>query len=102
MSLAYSALVYDWNYAEAEKEFKQSHRLRPGYATAHQYYAYYLTAMGDLNQAIAERKRPFRSSPSHRCSTLRWERHTIMRDSSTTVSSQTRRLSPLTRTMPLQ
>ena len=56
MSLAYSALVYDWNYAEAEKEFQRAIHLRPGYATAHQYYAYYLTAMGELNQAIAERK----------------------------------------------
>ena len=41
---------------EAEEEFKKAIELRPGYATAHQYYAYYLTAMGDLNQAIAERK----------------------------------------------
>jgi TolB-like protein/Flp pilus assembly protein TadD len=56
VSLAYSTLVYDWNYAEAEKEFKRAIELRPGYATAHQYYAYYLTAMGDLSQAIAERK----------------------------------------------
>jgi TolB-like protein/Flp pilus assembly protein TadD len=56
VSLAYSALVYDWNYPEAEKEFKRAIELRPGYATAHQYYAYYLTSMGDLSQAIAERK----------------------------------------------
>ncbi len=56
VSLAYSALVYDWNYAKAEEEFKKAIELRPGYATAHQYYAYYLTSMGDLNQAIAERK----------------------------------------------
>ena len=56
VSLAYSALVYDWNYAEAEKEFRKAIELRPRYATAHQYYAYYLTAMGDLNQAITERK----------------------------------------------
>ena len=56
VSLAYSALVYDWNYVEAEKEFRRAIELRPAYATAHQYYAYYLTAMGDLGQAIAERK----------------------------------------------
>ena len=41
---------------QAEEEFKKAIELRPGYATAHQYYAYYLTSMGDLNQAIAERK----------------------------------------------
>jgi TolB-like protein/Flp pilus assembly protein TadD len=56
VSLAYSALVYDWNYAKAEQEFTKAIKLRPGYATAHQYYAYYLTSMGDLDQAIAERK----------------------------------------------
>jgi tetratricopeptide (TPR) repeat protein len=56
VSLAYSALVYDWNYAKAEEEFKEAIKLRPGYATAHQYYAYYLTSMQDLDQAIAERK----------------------------------------------
>jgi TolB-like protein/Tfp pilus assembly protein PilF len=56
VSLGYSALVYDRNYPEAEKEFRRAIELRPDYATAHQYYAYYLTAMGDLEQAIAERK----------------------------------------------
>jgi eukaryotic-like serine/threonine-protein kinase len=56
VSLGFSALAYDWNYAEAEREFHKAIKLRPGYATAHQYYAYYLTAMGDLDQAIAERK----------------------------------------------
>jgi TolB-like protein/tetratricopeptide (TPR) repeat protein len=63
VSLGYSALVYDWNYSEAEKEFKTAIKLRPDYATAHQYYAYYLTAMGDLEQAIAERKRAVSIEP---------------------------------------
>ncbi len=56
VSLGYSALVYDRNYPEAEKEFRRAVELRPDYATAHQYYAYYLTAMWNLEQAIAERK----------------------------------------------
>jgi len=56
VSLAYSALVYDWNYVEAQREFKRAIDLRPGYVTAHQYYAYYLTTVGDLSQAIVERK----------------------------------------------
>ena len=63
VSLGYSALVYDWDYADAEKEFKRAIELRPDYATAHQYYAYYLTAMGDLNQAIGERKRAVSIEP---------------------------------------
>ena len=56
VSLGYSALVYDWNYPEAEKEFRKAIELRPDYATAHHFYAYYLTAVGDVSQAIAERK----------------------------------------------
>jgi tetratricopeptide (TPR) repeat protein len=56
VSLGYSALAYDWNYPEADKEFRKALKLRPDYATAHQFYAYYLTAMGDMDQAIAERK----------------------------------------------
>jgi eukaryotic-like serine/threonine-protein kinase len=63
VSLGYSALVYDWNSAEAEKEFSKAIRLRPDYATAHQYYAYYLTALGDLDQAIVERKRAVSIEP---------------------------------------
>jgi tetratricopeptide (TPR) repeat protein len=61
--LGYSALVYDWNYPEAEKEFRKAIDLRPDYATAHQYYAYYLTAMGYMEQAIAERKRAVSIDP---------------------------------------
>jgi TolB-like protein/Tfp pilus assembly protein PilF len=63
VSLGYSALVYDWNYPEAEKEFRKAIELRPDYATAHQYYAYYLTAMGDTDQAIAERLRAVSIEP---------------------------------------
>ena len=63
VSLGYSALVYDWNYPEAEKEFRKAIDLRPDYATAHQYYAYYLTAMGDIDQAIAERQRAVSIEP---------------------------------------
>ncbi len=57
VSLGYIALVYDWNYSESEKEFRTALALRPDYAPAHQYIAYYLTAMGDVDQAIAEQNR---------------------------------------------
>jgi TolB-like protein/Flp pilus assembly protein TadD len=55
--LGYSELVYEWNLPEAQKEFGKALQLRPGYATAHQFYGYYLTAMGRLDEAIAERKK---------------------------------------------
>ena len=40
-----------------ERNSQKAIELRPDYATAHQYYAYYLTAMGRLDEATSERKR---------------------------------------------
>ena len=48
---------YDWDWMGAEKEFKRAIELNPGYATAHQWYAEYLSEMGRYNEAIAEAKR---------------------------------------------
>ena len=54
-SLAYSLASYDWNWPEAEKEFKRCFELKPGYAMAHHWFGFtYLTAVGLLDQAIAE------------------------------------------------
>ncbi|HEX7286321.1 MAG TPA: tetratricopeptide repeat protein [Candidatus Angelobacter sp.] len=56
ISLGYSALVYRRDYPEAERQFKTAMLLRPEYPTAHHYYAYYLTAMGRLDEAIQQRQ----------------------------------------------
>jgi len=37
--------------------------LRPDYATGHQFYAYYLTSVGSLDQAIAERQKAVELDP---------------------------------------
>jgi tetratricopeptide (TPR) repeat protein len=63
LSLGYSLLVYERNYEDARREFERAIQLRPGYATAHDYYAYYLTAMGEMNKAIAEREIARRLDP---------------------------------------
>jgi TolB-like protein/Tfp pilus assembly protein PilF len=63
VSLGYSYLVYEWNPTEAEKEFSRALALRPDYATGHQFYAYYLTAIGKLDEAIAERKKATELDP---------------------------------------
>jgi TolB-like protein/Tfp pilus assembly protein PilF len=63
VSLGYSYLVYEWNPAEAEKEFSRALALRPDYATGHQFYAYYLTAIGQLDEAIAERRKATELDP---------------------------------------
>ena len=54
-SLAYTLANYDWNWSAAEKEFKRCFELKPGYATAHHWYGFsYLSAVGPLEEAIAE------------------------------------------------
>jgi tetratricopeptide (TPR) repeat protein len=53
-SLAYYNLYHGWNWTDAEKEFVSAIELNPNYATAHQWYSYYLVAMGRTDQAWAE------------------------------------------------
>ena len=55
--LAIVAKEYDWNFSGAERGFKKALQLNPGYATAHQWYAEYLAAMGRHEEAIAEIER---------------------------------------------
>ena len=64
-SLAHVLVNYDWDWAEAEKEFKRSIELKPDYATAHQWYAiHYLTANGRLEEALQEMKKALELEPT--------------------------------------
>ncbi len=53
-SLAWATACYDWNWFSAEKLFVRAIELNPQYATAHEWYAIYLWAMGRFDEAIAE------------------------------------------------
>src|SRR5262249_36373575 len=53
-SLGYVLLHHDWDWNGAERAFKRAIALNAGYATAHQWYARYLTAMGRHDESIAE------------------------------------------------
>jgi TolB-like protein/Tfp pilus assembly protein PilF len=63
VALGYSEMVYDLNFAQARQEFSLALQLHPDYATGHQFYGYYLTSIGDLKGAIAERKRALELDP---------------------------------------
>lgn len=54
---------YDWNYAEAEKEFKQAIQLSPNLASAHDFYALFLKATGRHDEAIDENRRAIKLDP---------------------------------------
>ena len=56
-SLAYAIYRYDWDWPGAEREFKRAIELKPNYATAHQWYSFYLSTMGRVEEAIVEIKR---------------------------------------------
>ena len=56
-ALGLAILFFDWDWAAAEKHFKEALKLNPNNATAHQYYGEYFVAVGDADKAIAEYKR---------------------------------------------
>jgi TolB-like protein/Flp pilus assembly protein TadD len=62
-SLAVIKAFYDWEWAEAEKEYKLAIEYNPGYASAHHWYGWYLALMGRLDQAIAEIKQAYELDP---------------------------------------
>jgi TolB-like protein/DNA-binding winged helix-turn-helix (wHTH) protein/Tfp pilus assembly protein PilF len=46
--------MFDWDWQSAGKEFQRAIELNPGYATAHQWYAWHLNLLGRQREAIAE------------------------------------------------
>jgi serine/threonine protein kinase/tetratricopeptide (TPR) repeat protein len=62
--LAYSLVVYDWNWAEAEREFKRAIELDPNSAAPHfRYGQICLAPLGRSDEAITEVKRALEMEP---------------------------------------
>jgi serine/threonine-protein kinase len=62
--LAYCLVIYDWNWAEAERSYKRAIELDPNNSAAHfRYGQIYLAPMGRLDEAIAEIKRGLEFEP---------------------------------------
>ncbi|MGH9873812.1 MAG: protein kinase domain-containing protein [Pyrinomonadaceae bacterium] len=53
-SMALVAFWFDWEWGRAQIEFELALKLNPGYAAAHQWYCWYLAAMGKFEQAADE------------------------------------------------
>ena len=62
-SVAYVKQFYEWDWAGAEAEFRRALALNPGSATAHQWYAELLSAMGRHDEALAEIRRATENDP---------------------------------------
>jgi tetratricopeptide (TPR) repeat protein len=56
-SLAFCLEGFNWDFAAADKEFQRAIELNPGYATAHHWYAWHLSLIGQNREAIAEMKK---------------------------------------------
>ena len=56
-SLAFCLDGFDWNFEAAGKEFRRAIELNPGYATAHHWYAWHLSLVGQNSEAIAEMRK---------------------------------------------
>ena len=54
---AFIYFMYDWNWAEAGREYRRAIDLKPEYTPARQWYASLLAATGQTTEALAEAKR---------------------------------------------
>jgi serine/threonine-protein kinase len=53
-SLAWTLFIYDWQWDEAEREFRRAIALNPRYASAHQWFSFLLSARGQHDAALLE------------------------------------------------
>jgi Tfp pilus assembly protein PilF len=54
---------YDYSWAASEREFKRAIELNPGYATAYQWYAEYLAALGRFDEAVQVMRKALELAP---------------------------------------
>jgi TolB-like protein/tetratricopeptide (TPR) repeat protein len=62
-SLAYTLMLYDWDWAGAEAEFMRAIVLKPGYAIAHRWYGIYLLFVGRFDESLREMERAHELDP---------------------------------------
>ena len=60
------AMLYDYDWARTESEFKRAIGLNPNYASARQWYAEYLSATGKTDLAVEQMTRALEADPASR------------------------------------
>lgn len=58
------AFFYEWDWDNADKEYRKAIELDPNYAPAHLYFAVFLASMGKQDQAVAEMRRAQELDPT--------------------------------------
>jgi adenylate cyclase len=62
-ALGYIKFRFDWDWKGAEAEFKKAIELKPGYSTAHEWYALYLAVQVKLDEALKEMQLAYELDP---------------------------------------
>src|SRR5216684_3336572 len=62
-SLALVLLIFDWNFPEADREFRRAIDLNPHYPYAHQWYAELLYATGRYEESVSEVREAVKLEP---------------------------------------
>jgi TolB-like protein/DNA-binding winged helix-turn-helix (wHTH) protein/Tfp pilus assembly protein PilF len=62
-SLAFVLYQFEYDFADAEREFKRAIELNPNYATAHHWYSDYLLTMGRADEALLEMQTAQQNDP---------------------------------------
>lgn len=62
-SLGYARLFFDWDWPGAEASFVRAIELDPGYASAHQWYAWYLLVMRRMDEMIVAMRTALQLDP---------------------------------------
>ncbi len=78
-SLGWVKYVFDLDWSGAEREFKHAIELKPSYATAHHWYAWYLAEAGRPDEAIAQFQRAQELDPLSLIisSAIGWQYYTV-------------------------
>lgn len=62
-SMGFARLFYERDWAAAERSLKRAIELRPAYATAHQWYAWYLLVLERFDAAVSSMRRALELDP---------------------------------------
>jgi TolB-like protein/DNA-binding winged helix-turn-helix (wHTH) protein/Flp pilus assembly protein TadD len=62
-ALAFSTMLFDWDWARSELEFRKAIDLSPNYGPAHQWYAVSLVSAGRFDEAVAEASKAQHADP---------------------------------------
>ena len=63
-SLGWVTFIYDWDWAGAEREFLRAVELNPRYATARQWYSWFLAAMGRFEEGLTQGRAAIELDPA--------------------------------------